>query len=74
MNCLLDFIQPAVDEAREMGDEDGLLNDSIDINVYNIVDELKACQPILSEKVEKGELLIVGARYYLDSGEVEAFE
>jgi len=74
MNCLLDFIQPAVDAAREIGDEDELLNNSIDINVHNIVDELKACQPILSEKVEKGELMIVGARYHLDSGEVKTFE
>ena len=74
MNCLLDFIQPAVDAAREIGDEDELQSNSIDINVHNIVDELKACQPILSEKVEKGELMIVGARYHLDSGEVKTFE
>jgi len=57
-----------------MGNSSELLNNSIDNNIYNIVDDLLASQPILSEKVEKGELLIVGARYHLDSGEVETLE
>ena len=52
LNSLVNFIQPAVDEAREMGNVSELLNNSIDNNVYNIVDDLLASQPILSGEVE----------------------
>jgi carbonic anhydrase len=71
---LVEAIQPAVDEARNVASEDELLNASIDINIENIVDQLETSEPILSELVEKGELTIVGARYHLDSGEVEILE
>jgi carbonic anhydrase len=74
LGSLVNFIELAVEQAKEMGNESELLDNSIDNNVYNIVDEMKASQPILSEKVEKGELLIVGARYHLQSGAVEFFE
>jgi carbonic anhydrase len=71
---LVEAIQPAVDEARNEASEDELLNASIDINIKNIVDQLETSEPILSELVEEGELTIVGARYHLDSGEVEILE
>lgn len=74
LDSLVDYITPAVDEARDMGNESDLLNNSIDNNVFNIVDELKTSEPVLSEKVESGELMIVGARYHLDSGMVEILE
>ena len=70
----MNFINPAVEQAREAGEESNLLNSSIDNNVLNIVKELQACQPILSEKVDAGELMVVGAHYHLDSGEVEILE
>lgn len=68
---LVEAIQPAVDEARKEASEEELLNASIDINIKNIVDQLETSEPILSELVKNGELTIVGARYHLDSGEVE---
>ncbi|VVB70544.1 Carbonic anhydrase [uncultured archaeon] len=71
---LVDFIKPAVDEARNSSNDSELLNNSIDINIKNIVEELRTSKPILSEKIEKGELKVVGARYHLDSGEVEILE
>ena len=71
LGSLIDFIRPAVEQAREAGEESDLLNSSIDNNVHNIVEALENSQPILSEKVEKGELTIVGARYHLDSGVVD---
>lgn len=74
LGCLMDFIEPTVNEARETGDQSDLLNSTIDSNVINIVDDLKTSEPVLSEKVETGELMIVGARYHLDSGEVELLE
>ena len=74
LGCLVEFISLAVNQAREMGQEDDLLNSSIDNNVHNIVEALENSQPILSEKVEKEELMILGARYHLDSGLVEILE
>lgn len=74
LGSLMDFIRPAVEQAREAGEGSDLLNGSIDNNVFNIVEALKSSQPVLSEKVEAGELMILGARYRLDSGLVEILE
>ncbi|TFH48252.1 MAG: carbonic anhydrase, partial [Methanothrix sp.] len=74
LDSLVNFIQPAVDEAKAAGDENQLLNNSINNNVKNIVEELNVSQPILSEMVEEGKLKVVGARYHLDSGTVEILE
>ena len=70
---LVEAIKPAVDEARKMGREGQLLNESININVANVVKELSTVEPIISEYVKDGKLKIVGARYHLDSGAVEFF-
>ena len=74
LGSLMDFIRPAVEQAREAGEGSDLLNGSINNNVFNIVEALKSSQPVLSEKVEAGELMILGARYRLDSGLVEILE
>jgi carbonic anhydrase len=74
LGSLVNYIQPAVDEARAAGSEDQLLDNSINNNVNNIVEELKTPQPILSEAVSEGKLKVVGARYHLDSGIVEILE
>jgi len=74
MNRLVESIQPAVNEAKEMNDKGELLNNSIDNNIKNIQKALTSAGPILSEKVQKGELSIVGARYHLDTGVVQIFE
>lgn len=74
LDSLVEYIAPAVQEANETGNESELLDNSIDNNIFNIVDELETSEPVLSEKVNEGELMVVGARYHLDSGEVEIFE
>jgi carbonic anhydrase len=74
MNRQVESILPAVDEAKEMNDKGELLNNSIDNNINNIRNDLIDAEPILSEKVRKGELSIVGARYHLDTGAVQIFE
>lgn len=74
LGSLVDYILPAVEEARASGNEDQLLNNSIDNNVMNIVEELSTSQPILSEAVNEGKLSVVGARYHLDSGIVDIVE
>jgi len=74
LDSLVNYIQPAVDEARAAGSEDQLLNNSIDNNVKNIVNELSTSEPILSEAVKDGMLNVVGTRYHLDSGIVDILE
>jgi len=74
LNSLVNYILPAVNEARAAGSEEQLLNSSIDNNVKNIVEELSTSQPILSEAVNEGKLKVVGARYHLDSGIVDIVE
>ena len=74
IKSLVEFIQPAVDEAEKVNNEGELLNNSIDNNIKNIQKYLESSEPILSEKVQKGELSVVGARYHLDSGAVQIFE
>jgi carbonic anhydrase len=74
LDSLVKFIQPAVDEAKKNGNDRELMNNSIDNNIDNVVDELNSSLPILSEKVEMGELRIAGARYQLDTGAVKFFE
>jgi carbonic anhydrase len=74
LDSLVKFIQPAVEKAKKNGNERELLNNSIDNNINNIVEELNTSLPILSEKVQKGELKILGARFQLDTGTVKIFE
>ena len=57
-----------------MNNEGELLNNSIDDNIKNIQKGLESAEPILSEKVQKGELKVVGARYHLDTGVVQIIE
>ena len=74
LESLVESIQPAVDEAKKLNNEGELLNNSIDDNIKNIQKDLKSAEPILSEKVQKGELKVVGARYHLDTGVVQIIE
>ncbi len=74
LDSLVNFIMPAVEEARASGNESEIVDRAIDNNVENIVDLLNTSEPILSEKIAKGELTIVGARYHLDDGQVEILE
>ena len=73
MDSLVNFILPAVEEAKASGNESEIVSRAIDNNIRNIVEEL-SIQPLLSEKVEKGELMIVGARYHLEDGNIEMVE
>ena len=51
-----------------------LLNNSIDVNTQNMVAKLKSSGPILSLAVKQDKLMILGARYRLDSGMVNILE
>lgn len=71
--CLVEAIQPAVDEAMKMGNESQLLEYSIDNNIKNIKEKLNESELIKSEE-EMGKLMIVGARYRLNTGVVEIID
>lgn len=75
IGSLVEAIKPAVDEARnKFKSQDQILNVSIDNNTRNIVKSIKSSEPILSEYIKDGRLLVIGARYHLDSGKVELIE
>src|SRR5262245_20283195 len=66
--ALIKAISPAVEKARSMPGD--VVENSVRINVENVVAQLRASKPILAELVEQGKLQIVGAVYSLDTGKV----
>jgi carbonic anhydrase len=66
--ALVDPIRPAVMQANTQG------GDAVDLaviaNVGNVVAQLKASEPVLAEMLHQEKIMVVGARYDLDSGEV----
>ncbi|MCI0446851.1 hypothetical protein L0244_07795 [bacterium] len=46
------------------------MENSVRINVENVVQELRTSTPILSDLVSQGKLTIIGAVYFLDTGKV----
>jgi carbonic anhydrase len=66
---LIAAIRPAVDRTKNMpGDK---VENAVRANVENVVAQLRTDAPVLSERVAKGNLKIVGAVYSLDTGKVE---
>ncbi|NPV63045.1 MAG: carbonic anhydrase [Methanotrichaceae archaeon] len=74
LGSLVEAIQPAVDEARAEVGEDQILNQSIDNNIFNIVQQIESSEPVLAEYVADGRLQVVGARYHLETGAVDFYE
>lgn len=67
-------IAPAVEEARRMAGEvkpGDILDEAVRANVRRVVKEIAASAPILAGHVKAGKARVVGARYDLDTGEVE---
>lgn len=62
-------IQPAVKKAKKQKGD--LVENTVRENIKRVVLELKKSEPILNEFVEEEGLLIIGARYDLDTGTVE---
>jgi carbonic anhydrase len=62
-------LAPAVAAAE--GRQGDRLDLAVRANVEHVVQALRASHPILAEHAAKGALRIVGARYDLDTGEVE---
>ena len=65
---LLALIHPAVERARtQPGD---LIDNAVRLNVENVVRQVRGSKPVLAALVERGELLVVGAVYSLDTGRI----
>ena len=69
---LLAEIQPAVEKAKAQGGD--LVDHAIDVNVADVVAQLKTSHPTLAEMVEQGKIQVRGARYNLDTGRVKLLD
>lgn len=68
IGSLVQAIQPAVEKVK--GQTGDLLDNAVKENIRRGVEQLKAAAPIISKKVDAGELSIAGGYYDLDTGEV----
>jgi carbonic anhydrase len=75
---MVEPILPAVLQAKAglkdvKHSHDALLDASVRENVHRVVKRLRESEALLLEPLQKGKLMIVGARYDLDDGRVEFF-
>lgn len=69
-----DMIEPIIPAVLAVRDQPGnFLDNSVRENVRRIVTRLSNSEPLLLEPLAAGNLKIVGARYDLDTGEVDFF-
>jgi carbonic anhydrase len=69
VQAIVETIAPVVESVRQhTGD---LLANAIDANVLAGVEKLKGTGPVLAEFAGQGKIEVVGARYNLDTGQVE---
>jgi len=69
---LINAIKPAVIKcANQEGDK---VSNTVRQNVIEQVNSLRSLEPVLSRKYDKGELLIVGAVYNIETGKIEFLE
>lgn len=77
LKSIVDQVRPAVEDVLENGGEDknaSFVNNAVRANVRRSVAQLGRESELLKARVEQGKLMIVGAKYRLDSGEVEFFD
>ncbi|MFH1691680.1 MAG: carbonic anhydrase [Candidatus Omnitrophota bacterium] len=68
IGSIVKAIQPALEKAESMPGD--IVDNTVRANVAMVVEQLKFSSHILKELTEKGGLVIEGAYYDLDSGEV----
>jgi len=77
LRSIVDRVRPAVEpllDSAGTGDPDALVQRAVRANVRASANQLRHGSEVLENLIAQGELLIVGADYSLDSGEVEFFE
>ncbi|MDT8323712.1 MAG: carbonic anhydrase [Bacteroidota bacterium] len=77
LRAIVERVRPSVEsllrtELRH--DHGALLEEAIRANVRRAADHLRHGSAILEQRIRKGELLIVGAEYSLETGEVDFFD
>lgn len=74
IGAIVSKIKPSVDKVKATGATgDDLAEKSADENVKAVIAELEK-SPIIKERVEKGELTVMGAKYLIGKGTVEWFK
>jgi len=78
LSALVDRIRPSVETLMESGvaggNTDSLVRAAVRANVRASVDHLRHGSAIIERQVQQEGVLVVGAEYSLESGEVEFFE
>ncbi len=69
ISAIVEAIQPAVDKVK--GQSGDAVDNAVRANALMVAEQLAAAGPILSESVKAGKLMVVAARYDLDTGTVE---
>lgn len=79
ITTLLSKIKPAVDKAKEGFDGETnsknpkFVESVCDHNIHMAVDEIRQKSPILKEMEEKGEIMIIGGVYDMETGKVNFY-
>jgi carbonic anhydrase len=72
---IVDRIRPAVLPLLDRNvDPDELIHDATRANVLHAADHLRHGSPVLERRITEGKLVVVGAEYALETGEVEFFD
>jgi carbonic anhydrase len=62
-------ITPVLDEAKRQGGD--TLHNAVALNARHVVEQLRSSSALMSEKVQHGDVRVVGGVYQLDTGRVE---
>lgn len=73
LRAIVDRIGPAIEPLLEQ-DSDTPLHDAVVANIHHSVNRLHHGSLILEKMIESGELMIVGAEYSIESGEVRILD
>ena len=77
LHSIVGRIQPAVEAllATDLRhDPEALLDQAVHANVHASCDQLRHGSEIIEGRIQRNQLLVVGAEYSLDTGEVEFFD
>jgi carbonic anhydrase len=69
LGAVLRAIEPAVQRAQALPGD--LVENAIHLHVQDVVEQLRAAEPVLAARVRDGSLHVVGAHYDVESGRVE---
>ncbi len=78
-DVLLGRVQPAIDAVKGYGSDrssknSAFVDEVVHTNVHMTIDEMLEKSPVLKGLLDKGEIMVVGAYYDLDSGKVTFVE